>query len=50
MMATEIPPSIFGVSRYHVPKDSDKAEPGNTNYQDLQSMYVGNVQKMKYLA
>ena len=41
---------VFGVSGYCVPKVRGKAESGNKNYHDIQLMYVGNIQKIKYLA
>ena len=48
-MATEIPPSVFLVSGYHVPNARSEAESGNTDNHDIQFMYVGNIQNMKYL-
>ena len=48
-IAIERLPFVFGVSGYCVPKVRGKAESGNKNYHDIQFMYVGNIQKIKYL-
>ena len=48
-MSVERLPLVFGVSGYHVPNACGEAESVTTNYHDIQSMYVGNIQKIKYL-